>query len=131
MDRQTNFKTILTPTNKKSSHLCESVRRYIDANCSEDISLEQLAQFSHVNKYYLVHAFSNVYGISPINYLMRARIEKAENPAFHHRLIPSPSSAATCGFSSSSYFSQTFKKLSGMSPSAFRRASRQDETTAK
>ena len=37
----------------------------------------------------------------------------------------------SCGFSSSSYFSQTFKKLSGMSPSAFRRASRQDETTAK
>ena len=36
--RQTKFKTILTPTNKKSSHLCESVRRYIDANCSEDIS---------------------------------------------------------------------------------------------
>lgn len=76
--RQTNFKTILTPTNKRSSHLCESVRRYIDANCSEDISLEQLAQFSHVNKYYLVHAFSNVYGISPINYLMRARVEKAK-----------------------------------------------------
>lgn len=128
--RQTNFKTILTPTNKKSSHLCESVRRYIDANCSEDISLEQLAQFSHVNKYYLVHAFSNVYGISPINYLMRARVEKAKTllstTDFSLSVI-----SRSCGFSSSSYFSQTFKKLSGMSPSAFRRASRQDETTAK
>ena len=122
--------TILTPTNKKSSHLCESVRRYIDANCSEDISLEQLAQFSHVNKYYLVHAFSNVYGISPINYLMRARVEKAKTllstTDFSLSVI-----SRSCGFSSSSYFSQTFKKLSGMSPSAFRRASRQDETTAK
>ena len=128
--RQTNFKTILTPTNKRSSHLCESVRRYIDANCSEDISLEQLAQFSHVNKYYLVHAFSNVYGISPINYLMRARVEKAKTllstTDFSLSVI-----SRSCGFSSSSYFSQTFKKLSGMSPSAFRRASRQDETTAK
>ena len=46
--RQTNFKTILTPTNKKSSHLCESVRRYIDANCSEDISLDYEFYHSHI-----------------------------------------------------------------------------------
>ena len=92
--------------------------------------MEQLAQFSHVNKYYLVHAFSNVYGISPINYLMRARVEKAKTllstTDFSLSVI-----SRSCGFSSSSYFSQTFKKLSGMSPSAFRRARRQDETTAK
>ena len=67
--RQTNFSTILTPANKKASHLCDSVRRYLDQNCEEDITLEQLARFSHVNKYYLVHAFTDEYGISPINFL--------------------------------------------------------------
>lgn len=116
--RQTNFKTILTPTNKRSSHLCESVRRYIDANCSEDISLEQLAQFSHVNKYYLVHAFSNVYGISPINYLMRARIEKAKTllstTDFSLSVI-----SRSCGFSSSSYFPRPLKSCQECPPAHF------------
>ena len=36
--RQTNFSTILTPANKKASHLCDSVRRYLDQNCEEDIT---------------------------------------------------------------------------------------------
>ncbi len=56
--RQTNFSTILSPANKRASHLCDSVRRYIDQNCGDDLSLEHLAKFSHVNKYYLVHAFT-------------------------------------------------------------------------
>ena len=43
--RQTNFSTILTPANKKASHLCDSVRRYLNQNCEEDITLEQLARF--------------------------------------------------------------------------------------
>ena len=87
--------------------------------------MEQLAQFSHVHKYYLVHAFSNVYGISPINYLMRARIEKAKTllstTDFSLSVI-----SRSCGFSSSSYFSQTFKKVAGVSPSSYRKTVKSD-----
>ena len=77
--RQTNFSTILSPANKRASHLCDSVRRYIDQNCGDELSLEHLAKFSHVNKYYLVHAFTDEYGISPINYLMHARVKKLKS----------------------------------------------------
>lgn len=107
--RQTNFSTILSPANKRASHLCDSVRRYIDQNCGDDLSLEHLAKFSHVNKYYLVHAFTDEYGISPINYLMHARVKKAEKLLATTDYSLSVISH-TCGFSSSSYFSQTFKK---------------------
>ena len=119
--RQTNFSTILTPANRKASHLCDSVRRYLDQNCGEDISLEQLAKFSHVNKYYLVHAFTDEYGVSPINYLMQARVKKAQKLLSTTDYSLSVISRS-CGFSSSSYFSQTFRKMSGVSPSSYRKS---------
>ena len=123
--RQTNFSTILSPANKRASHLCDSVRRYIDQNCGDDLSLEHLAKFSHVNKYYLVHAFTDEYGISPINYLMHARVKKAEKLLATTDYSLSVISH-TCGFSSSSYFSQTFKKVAGVSPSSYRKTVKSD-----
>lgn len=128
--RQTNFSTILSPANKKASHLCDSVRRYIDQNCGDDLSLEQLAKFSHVNKYYLVHTFTDEYGISPISYLMRTRVKKAEKLLATTDYSLSVISR-TCGFSSSSYFSQTFKKITGVSPSCYRRISKSDQDQDK
>lgn len=128
--RQTNFSTILSPANKKASHLCDSVRRYIDQNCGDDLSLEQLAKFSHVNKYYLVHTFTDEYGISPISYLMRTRVKKAEKLLATTDYSLSVISR-TCGFSSSSYFSQTFKKITGVSPSRYRRTSKSDQDQDK
>lgn len=109
LGRQTNFSMILSPANKKASHLCDSVRRYIDQNCGDDLALEQLAGNFHVNKYYLVHAFTDEYGISPINYLMHARVRKAEKLLATTDYSLSVISR-TCGFSSSSYFSQAFKR---------------------
>lgn len=128
--RQTNFSTILSPANKKTSHLCDSVRRYIDQNCGDDLSLEKLAKFSHVNKYYLVHTFTDEYGISPISYLMRVRVKKAEKLLATTDYSLSVISR-TCGFSSSSYFSQTFKKITGVSPSCYRRTSKSDQDQDK
>ena len=100
-------------------------RRYLNQNCEEDITLEQLARFSHVNKYYLVHAFTNEYGISPINYLMQARVKKAEKLLATTDYSMSVISSS-CGFASSGYFSQTFKKITGLSPSAYRKKSKSE-----
>ncbi len=130
LGRQTNFSMILSPANKKASHLCDSVRRYIDQNCGDDLALEQLAGNFHVNKYYLVHAFTDEYGISPINYLMHARVRKAEKLLATTDYSLSVISR-TCGFSSSSYFSQAFKKIAGVSPSSYRRLSKSSDQQAE
>lgn len=125
LGRQTNFSTILTPICKKTNRLCGITKRYIDTHYQENITLDLLSQINHVSKYHLAHAFTEEYGISPINYLISKRISEAEHllttTDFSLSLISS-----TTGFSSSSYFAQIFKKQKGMSPTEFRKKSRQE-----
>lgn len=124
--RQTNFSATLTPVKKKATRLCTMVRRYIDAHYKENITLETLTELSHVSRYYLVHAFTKEYGVSPINYMINCRIEEAKqllkNDDYTLSLM-----ARMLGFSSPSYFSQTFKKLVGVSPNEYRKKSHIDD----
>lgn len=125
--RQTNFSTTMAPIRKSSSRLCATVRRYIDEHFKENINLDMLAQLTHVSKYYMVHAFTEEYGTSPINYMISRRIDEAKqllrNDDYALALI-----SRMLGFSSPSYFSQSFKKLVGVSPNEYRKTSRAEDT---
>ena len=123
LGRQTNFSTILAPVSKKTNRLCGSTKRYIDSHYQENITLDQLADINHVSKYHLAHAFTEEYGISPINYLISRRISEAEHLLKTTDFSLSLISNIT-GFSSSSYFAQIFRKQKGMSPTEFRKKSR-------
>ena len=123
LGRQTNFSTILAPVSKKTSRLCGSTKRYIDNHYQENITLDQLAEVCHVSKYHLAHAFTEEYGISPINYLVSKRISEAEHLLRTTDLSLSLISNTT-GSSSSSYFAQIFRKQKGMTPTEYRKLSR-------
>ena len=88
-----------------------------------------LAELAHLNKYYLAHTFQREYGISPITYLNRRRIEESK-----HMLGNTSYSLAQIselmGFSSPSYFSQCFRKAEGMTPNEYRRQTRQGKRPA-
>ena len=98
---------------------CGIVRRYIDEHFKESISLDQLAELAHINKYYLVHAFRKTYGTSPINYLISRRIQESRFLLTNsdHSLSQI---ARILGFSSLSYFSQSFRRAEGVSPLEYR-----------
>lgn len=123
--RQTDFSTTMSPIKKSASRLCAMVRRYIDEHFKENINLDMLAQLTHSSKYYMVHAFSEEYGISPINYLIAKRVEEAKQLLKNDDYTLSAISRML-GFSSPSYFSQTFKKNVGMTPNEYRKR-KQDE----
>ena len=108
---------------RKPSKECAAGRHYIDNHFKENINLDMLSELVHVNKYYMVHSFTKEYGISPINYLISRRIEESK-----YLLSDTDHSLSQIshmlGFSSPSYFSQSFRRLEGMSPMEFRRSSR-------
>ena len=101
---------------------CAAVRHYIDQHYKENINLDMLAERVNINKYYMSHAFKREYGVSPINYLIFCRIREGKRLLSETDLSLSQI-ATVLGFSSSSYFSQSFRNSEGMSPSEYRRAS--------
>ncbi len=130
LTRQTNFSATMSPIRKSPSRLCSTIRRYIDEHFKENINLDLLAQLTHSSKYYLVHAFSEEYGISPINYMISKRIEEAKQLLKNDDYTLSVISRML-GFSSPSYFSQIFKKNEHMTPNEYRKLGRTDNDPQK
>ncbi len=103
-----------------SSRECHKARRYIEENYRDKITLSSLADNCNITKYYLSHQFTQLYGKSPIAYLTEVRISAAKD------LLTTTSHsieeiASITGFSSSSYFSQTFQKVCHISPQQYRK----------
>lgn len=100
---------------------CAAVRQYIDRHYKENLTLDHLAETVSINKYYMAHAFKREYGVSPINYLIHCRIREGKQLLAETDLSLSQI-ATVLGFSSSSYFSQSFRKAEGISPTEYRKA---------
>ncbi len=109
---------------------CAAAKRYIDKHFQEPITLEDLAQQAGISKYYLSRTFHGCYGVSPMQYLGQRRVLEAR-----HLLSTTDHSqdviAMLAGFSSPSYFTQAFKRVTGMNPSDFRRTLRTEKDARK
>lgn len=116
--RQTKANLTVSPT-KKITKECRFIEQYLDEHFTEDITLQTLSDLTYLNKYYLVHAFKNYKGTSPINYLIEKRISEAKH-LLETTNYPIAKIATMVGFSSQSYFSQVFRKETGVAPNAFR-----------
>lgn len=99
---------------------CAAAKRYLDNHYAQNITLDSLADATHINKYYLAHTFTGYLGMSPINYLTQKRLSVAMEllTSTNHSIAEIASST---GFVSQSYFSQAFKKSVGMAPLQYRK----------
>jgi len=107
-------------SNEVQLDIAIKTKNYIDQNFDEEINLDLLAHLCFSSKFHLIRVFKRYYGFTPRQYLIRKRIEKARV-----YLKSGKSVSETCyttGFGSISSFSNLFRAKTGMSPSAFRRA---------
>ena len=121
--RNTSLTVAAGPQVGSGNRQCATVKRYIDLHFKEALTLEQLADESHINKYYLSHAFKREYGISPINYMISRRIEESKYLLAETDLSMSQI-AQLLGFSSLSYFSQVFRRIHSVSPMEYRKSTK-------
>ena len=99
---------------------CATVKDYIDRHFKEELDLDVLAKVAGQNKFYLVHAFSETYGMSPMKYLMKRKIEEGMC-LLSDTTLPVYVISGILGFSSSSHFAQAFRRSVGETPNTYRR----------
>jgi len=93
---------------------------YILINLHTDLSVYQLASRVNQNPDYFSRQFKQHTGTRPLNYINEKRVERAQYLMATSRMSYSEICAQT-GFDNLSYFSKTFKKLTGMAPSIYKK----------
>ncbi|MBO7711630.1 MAG: helix-turn-helix domain-containing protein [Lachnospiraceae bacterium] len=97
--------------------------QYIDRHYNERITLEQLAQRTHISKSYLTRRFRQFTGETVVTYINRLRLQYARELLINTDRNISEI-AWDVGFESPKYFHRVFKRETGMSPAGFRRSGR-------
>ncbi|MGY1641035.1 helix-turn-helix domain-containing protein [Geodermatophilus sp. SYSU D00703] len=94
-------------------------RDHVDRHFAEDLDLDRLARVAGVSKYHFARCFEAVYGETPIRYLTRRRIERAQDLLRSANLTVTEVCTAV-GFASLGSFSSRFRQLVGEPPVAYR-----------
>lgn len=106
---------------KRQTHTVRRVLEYIDRHIGEDFSLSELSQAAGVTANYLSAFFRKVCGVGLWDYVSKKRIENAIR-----ELRASPDSnilevALRSGFNNTANFNKTFKRVTGVTPSEYRK----------
>src|SRR5689334_922075 len=92
---------------------------HVDRHFAEPLDVDGIAAVAGVSKYHFIRCFRMTYGETPMRYLTRRRIERAQD------LLRAANLTVTeicmlVGFSSLGSFSAKFSELVGESPTAYR-----------
>jgi AraC-like DNA-binding protein len=98
----------------KEQKAIRRIRRYIDENFAQGISLGQLAEHVSLSPYYLLRVFRAEVGMPPYTYLESVRIRHAQQ--LIEAGYPLIEVAFAVGFSSQSHFTRRFKQIIGVTP---------------
>jgi len=99
--------------------LVTRAKRLIADRNAEELSLADMAGALHVSTFYFCKLFRKATGMTFTEYLSRSRVEKARNLLLNPHLRVSEIAFA-CGFGSLGHFNRQFRKITGVSPTAYR-----------
>ena len=92
---------------------------YIHTYLNQDLSLAELASVINISPNYFARLFKRAMGISPHQYVIQQRVERAKVMLLTTDL-PIAVIALQVGFSSQSHLTQHFKRVIGMTPKQVR-----------
>jgi len=96
------------------------VKEYVDAQISGDITVSDLAALAGLSHFHFIRAFKDSVGLSPYQYVLSERISRAKELLSRCELSVADVAVAV-GFSGASQLNRVFRKLIGVTPTAFRR----------
>ncbi|MCK5852137.1 helix-turn-helix domain-containing protein [bacterium] len=111
-----------TETDKPKSKVLLNISTaidYMEKNYTEPATIRLLAKKVYMSTSHFRCAFKKITGLSPINFLIRLRIEKATEMIANNSNLNVTEIAIRSGFENSAYFSRQFKKITGIAPIAY------------
>lgn len=106
------------------------VLEYIRTHYAEPISTRSIAQEFGYNPVYLERLFQKSMGNSITGYINQTRIDASRNLLLNS-IRSLDSISATCGFSDTKYYMRVFKKLTGMTPTQYKKSLSQKKINTK
>ncbi|WP_127533952.1 AraC family transcriptional regulator [Paenibacillus kobensis] len=100
----------------------EQAIRFMSLHYAQPVSIEQLSRTLGYHRTHLSRMFKRMTGLSPKQYLMQIRLERAQK-LLTDTTMPIDQVAVSAGFNDALYFSKKFRSWAGASPSAYRQAS--------
>ncbi|MFP4979163.1 AraC family transcriptional regulator [Paenibacillus sp. CN-4] len=102
-----------------SDYWLQQAKEYIERHYTDRLTIEQIADYVHVNRAYFSRKFNQAFGISPAKYLLQLKIEESKqllvNTGYNLSII-----AQSIGYTDMFTFSKVFKKATGVSPREYR-----------
>ncbi|GAA2478741.1 AraC family transcriptional regulator [Terrabacter carboxydivorans] len=93
-------------------------RDHADRHYSEPLDLDALAAEARLSKYHFLRLFRSTYGVTPLEYVSKRRIERAQDLLRSSNLTVTEVCHAV-GFTSLGSFSSRFRAVVGETPSSF------------
>jgi AraC family transcriptional regulator len=96
-----------------------SVKEFIEANLEEDLGLAEIAAVTGLSQFHFARAFRKSTGLTPQQYLMERRIERAKCLLAANDL-PIVEISLLTGFKNQSHFTTLFRKFTHFTPKTWR-----------
>lgn len=95
------------------------VQEHIHQHICENLDVDELADVACVTKPYLIRLFKREFGTSPVQYINRKKVERAQL-LLYTTDMPVKEVAYELGFSDHSYFIRMFRKQTDITPQEYR-----------
>jgi AraC family transcriptional regulator len=102
-----------------SGYKLRRVKEFINANLEEDLSLAEISAVADLSQYHFARSFRKTVGLTPQQYLMNQRIERAKELLAKDDL-PIIEISLRTGFKNQSHFTTLFRKLTKLTPKMWR-----------
>lgn len=105
--------------NIKMRKIAQMLRVYIEEHYTEDISLQNVAEYFKYSEAYFCKIFKQCFDKGFIVYLTELRVEKAKK-LLEDIAVNVKDVSLQVGYRDSNYFAKVFKRIVGMTPSEYR-----------